>query len=421
MAASSLKLLAREKTAAPSTTATAPAIRTAQWQRPRKCQFEPAGQTFRIVVLHTAEELAQHVTAWDELAGTALEPNVFYESWMLLPALKAFGADQDLRFVLLYTEEPAGPARQPILCGFFPLERQPSYKGFPVACTRLWRYKYAMLCTPLIHADYARDCLAALLDWLKQERDGGALLALNQISGDGLLALLLTDYLDDSACPAALEESYARALFERDTDSESFLTTALSNQRRKYLRKQERRLERLGQVEYVEWHADTEIETWLEEFLQLEAKGWKGRASSALASDAASQQFFLEAMREGARRERLLFLALRLNGNPIALKCCLRAGAGSFAFKIAFDEDYEQASPGWQLELETIHRLHCDETIEWMDSCAAAHSFTNQLWPARRTISTWLLSTGKGCGDLAVALLPLSRWLKRKFYKTVST
>lgn len=418
MVASSLKLL--EEVISSSATLSEPPTGAAQWQRPRKCQFEPTGQTLRIVVLHTAEELAQHVAAWDELAAAAIEPNVFYESWMLLPALKAFGTSQDLRFVLLYTEEAAEPSRQPILCGFFPLERQRSYKGFPLACTRLWRHKYATLCTPLIHAEYARDCLTAFLNWLKQDRASGALLALNQISGDGLLAQLLADYLDDSACPATLEESYTRALFERDTDGESFLTMAISKERRKYLRKQERRLERLGFVEYVEWQAGAEIETWLEEFLQLEAKGWKGRAGSALASDPASRQFFLEAMREGARRRRLLFLALRLNENPVALKCCLRTGAGSFAFKIAFDEDYEQASPGWQLELETIRRLHCDETIEWMDSCAAANSFTNQLWPARRTIVTWLLSTGKSRGNLAVASLPLLRWLKCKFYRTAS-
>ncbi len=415
MAVSSLELLAREETASSPVTANDLPTRAAQWQRPRKCQFEPTGQAMRVVVLHTAEELVQHVAAWDELAAAAIEPNAFYESWMLLPALKAFGADQGLRFVLLYTEELVGPSGQPVLCGFFPLEHQRGYKGFPLACTRLWRHKYATLCTPLIHAEYARDCLTSFLDWLEHDPDSGALLVLNQIGGDGLLTQLLTDYLNNSACPAMLEESYTRALFERSTDGESFLAMALSKERRKYLRKQERRLERLGPVEYVEWQPGAEIETWLEQFLQLEAKGWKGRAGSALASTPASRQFFLEAMCEGARRQRLLWLALRLNGEPIALKCCLRAGAGSFAFKIAFDEEYEQGSPGWQLELETIRRLHGDETIEWMDSCAAANSFTNQLWPARRTMSTWLLATGKGGGDLVVAVLPMLRWLKRKF------
>jgi hypothetical protein len=313
--------------------------------------------------------------------------------------------------VLLYTEAPPGP----VLCGFFPLERQRGYKGFPLVYTRLWRHKYAALCTPLIHAEYARDCLSAFMDWFKHDPESGALLTLNQIGGGGLLSQLLTDCLNNSACPATLEESYTRALFERAADGESYLTTALSNQRRKYLRKQERRLERLGSVEYVEWQPGAEIEPWLDQFLQLEAKGWKGRAGSALASDSASQQFFLEAMREGARRYRLLLLALRLNGNPIALKCCLRAGVGSFAFKIAFDEEYEQGSPGWQLELETIHRLHRDEAIEWMDSCATVNSFTNQLWPARRTIHTLLIATGKGGGSLVVASLPLLQWLKRKF------
>ena len=45
----------------------------------------------RIVTARSAEELQPHVGAWDDLAASAVEPNVFYDSWMLLPALQAFG------------------------------------------------------------------------------------------------------------------------------------------------------------------------------------------------------------------------------------------------------------------------------------------------------------------------------------------
>lgn len=381
-----------------------------QWRHPRQYQLEPGGQSFRVVELRTIEELSAHLAAWDDLALNALEPNVFYEPWLLLPALKAFGAGLDLRFLLLYSA-----TETPVLCGFFPLLRQRGYKGLPLTITRCWRYKYAALCTPLIRAETSYDCLATFHDWLKHDSASGVLLRLEQINGDGLWQQLLTGYFNHTACPALVEESHTRAFFERATDSEDYLTAALSAQRRKYLRKQERRLERLGQVEYIVQPQAAPVETWLEQFLTLEAQGWKGRAGSALASNPASKQFFLEAMHEGQRRQRLLLLALQLDGQPIALKCCLRAGAGSFAFKIAYDEQYEHASPGWQLELATIRHLHQDTTIEWMDSCAKAQSFTNQVWPARRTIQTVLVATGKTGSDLLISTIPLLRWAKRNF------
>ena len=50
-----------------------------------------------VVVVRDLPALSSFVPAWEELAAAALEPNVFYEHWMLLPALQAFGAGKDLR------------------------------------------------------------------------------------------------------------------------------------------------------------------------------------------------------------------------------------------------------------------------------------------------------------------------------------
>ena len=49
--------------------------------------------------------------AREKLCAAALEPNVFYEPWMLLPALKAFGAGHDFHFALIVSgDEVAVPA-----------------------------------------------------------------------------------------------------------------------------------------------------------------------------------------------------------------------------------------------------------------------------------------------------------------------
>jgi hypothetical protein len=80
-------------------------------------------------------------------------------------------------------------------------------------------------------------------------------------------------------------------------------------------------------------------------------------------------------------------LGLLVNGEPVALKCNILSGAGAFAFKIAYKEKFRRFSPGLQLELETIRRLHLQRSIQWMDSCAAPnHAMINSLWAERRTI-----------------------------------
>src|SRR5438270_5290373 len=98
---------------------------TAQPQRPPAPAGAPApprgwpkGPRLSVVVVEQAAALLPYVPAWEDLAAAALEPNVFYEPWLLLPAAAAFGAQLALRFVLVFAHGPAAP----LLCGFFPLE-----------------------------------------------------------------------------------------------------------------------------------------------------------------------------------------------------------------------------------------------------------------------------------------------------------
>ena len=108
-------------------------------------------------------------------------------------------------------------------------------------------------------------------------------------------------------------------------------------------------------------------------------------------------------------------LGLHLNGRPIAMKCNFLASPGAFAFKIAFDESLSRYSPGVLLELDNIEQLHQSGLVRWMDSCAmAGHPMIDRLWSERRTLQSLALSTGRLSGDLAVAVVPLLRVLRRR-------
>lgn len=62
---------------------------------------EPPHTHARGVQLVDAAALRAYAGALDELVREAVEPNVFYEPWMLVPALQAFGGEGDIRVALV--------------------------------------------------------------------------------------------------------------------------------------------------------------------------------------------------------------------------------------------------------------------------------------------------------------------------------
>ncbi|MBV9126041.1 MAG: GNAT family N-acetyltransferase [Planctomycetes bacterium] len=373
----------------------------------------PKKLNWSVVVLDNWADLEPYFPAWEELAAAALEPNVFYEPWMLRPALESYGAGRQLLLVLVVAQLPAG--QPPLLGGLFPLERRRGYKGLPVRVLSLWRYIHCYLGTPLIHADYARACLNAFFDWLAQDPRGAPLLECPWIAGEGPWAWALTEFLEERPLAHLVVEGFTRALLRPRENSQAYLEGMLSGERRRQLRRKEERLGQVGRVDYVELQPGEAVEPWIEEFLRLEASGWKGQTDTALACHEADRRFFCTATREAWRRGQLWMQALRVDGRPIAQHCCYLAGSGAFNFKVAYDETHAPASPGVLLELERIRRLHQRPDIGWVDSCnAPGPALLKELWADRRVLQTLLIAPGKAPGPFLLSLVPWLRWLRRK-------
>lgn len=362
----------------------------------------------RLVVLDQPAALAGHMAAWNDLAAAALEPNVFYEPWLMLPAIDAFGGGARLRYVLVYRDERGG---LPVLCGLFPLERVARYRGVPFAHLRLWRHPHCFLGTPLVRASHARECLLAFLDWLERDAQGSAAVRWEQLRADGPFFRTLEEVLAQSRRRSFVPYRFERALLQRGALLDE---GPLSRKGAKELRRLERRLAQAGGAEYAELERPEELESWIADFLELEARGWKGRGGSALASSAAGRLFFTRASRAAARRGRLMMLGLRSAGRFVAMKCNFLSDEGGFAFKIAYDEDYARFSPGTLLELENMRRFEARPGLQWMDSCAASdHFMANRLWPDRRSLVDLVTTTGRAAGDLMVSSLPFVHWISR--------
>jgi hypothetical protein len=371
-------------------------------------------------VLRDPQELSRFVPAWEDLAAAALEPNVFYEHWMLLPALQTFGVEKDISVVLVLIHDIHNPDTPATLGGLFPLERIRNFRKLQVSGLSLWQHLHCYVCTPLVRADVARECMIELFQWFRSGAAGVSLMELGYVSGDGPFHKMLVDLSNELGLLSWITHTFTRGLWRGGSDKDTDPEAAISGDLRRRLRRKERRLKERGRVDHLVMRPEDDAARWIDEFLRIEASGWKGQGGTALACSESGRRYFTEIATSAFRRGRLLMLGVDFDGRPIARRCAFVAGEGSFAFKTAYDEEFADFSPGAMLEMDSIRQLQALPGVRWMDSCAAADNFLiNRLSNDRKTIQSLTLGSG-ALGELVVSGLPLLRWTNRRILKRSS-
>lgn len=366
----------------------------------------PAGTGLIVEVLRTAEEFRALVPDWEALAADAAETNPFYEHWLLLPALAAYGQEEGFRLIAVWDSGT--------LAGLFPMRLERRYRGLPLRALRSWRHRNMLLCTPLVRGksgsrsgvDAARACVGALLS------SGLApVMEFEYIAAGGPFYAALAEAATEARHPWLVTDAYARALLLRDRDPRALFTSNMKNK----LRRSEARLAAHGKLASVRLEPDGDVAAWTEEFIRLEKSGWKGAAGSALGCRADDLGFATEVYAEAFRRGKLIITGLDLDGKPLARHCMLAGREGAFTFKIAFDETHAKASPGVLAEVDNVRQfmeIAGARGLRWIDSFTAPENTTiGRVWKDRRTIQRVAVGVS-GAGRLAVAALPLMRLAK---------
>ena len=222
-----------------ATTQNGAATRSGAERAPDEAKPEPKA---RVVVLRDATALEARARELDELGRSAIEPNPYFEPWMLLPALRAFPDERELELAVVERRDGA-----PI--GLFPMVRERKVHGLPVPGLSIWRHEYCLLQTPLVHAASASECMDAFLAWLASRRDV-ALVELDGIAGDGPFAHALIDALNERREPYASVQRFTRGFSMLHADADAYLAAVFGGEGRRQLKSKERNLAREGQVTY---------------------------------------------------------------------------------------------------------------------------------------------------------------------------
>src|SRR5690606_12316189 len=115
-----------------------------------------------------------------------------------------------------------------------------------------------------------------------------------------------------------------------DLDGAAYLQKVLSASSRKKLRQHRRRLAEKGAITTTIITAPEAVRGALEQFLAMEAAGWKGRAGTALLSDAGDAAFMRGAVGALADLGCAAIPAIAVDGKPVSMQIVARAGDPEF-------------------------------------------------------------------------------------------
>jgi CelD/BcsL family acetyltransferase involved in cellulose biosynthesis len=354
----------------------------------------------RVVAL--ADVDAPFIDRWRALANRPdITPNPFAEVDFLRPALAYLPEARGMR---LFVGEDDGD-----LLWLMPLVPTARMGGVPVLPGLRNFFAHNWLGQPLIVAGQESAAASALLRYLSDNRRA-FWLRLHMLDADDKFARSLIE-----GAGHAFVDVGARGVVVRRPEP-TYLSGHLSGHNlNKKLRKQRRSFERSSgkTLEVVDCSADPHA---VDDFLALEASGWKGRADSAFAMRPGNAEFLKHMC--GCFREsgRLQLYALRAGDQNLAMKLMLAANDTLFGFAIAFDERYASLSPGLQLQVEGLQLFHDQPQFQMMDSCSDPDNWmANRLCPDRRSLVNVTIGSGP-LGRAIVALAPAGRRLMGPAY-----
>ncbi|THD70830.1 MAG: GNAT family N-acetyltransferase [Bradyrhizobium sp.] len=330
---------------------------------------------------------------WRALAERAVEPNGYHlPDWELAVNASARGR-AGVSALGAWRDVSPAPADAAQLIGLLPVIS--FWRAYRIPLPALVSADpYGTLSTPLLDRDCVNDAVARLM---RQARKAGArALVLRDLPLDGAAMKAIAEVLRHDGIRPRILQSHIRACLDARRDADDLLRDALGAKKLKELRRQRNRLAEHGAVRFDVARAPEAVASAVEDFLLLEASGWKARRGTALAQDDGDARFIRRASIALAERGRCEIATLHAGEEPVAAAVVLRHLDRAFYFKLGVDERFAKFSPGVQLTLDLTRHLCADSAIAIADSTASPdHPMINPIWRGRLAI-----------GDVLVPLRP---------------
>jgi hypothetical protein len=369
----------------------------------------PATQ-MTVEVVRDVDRLKELVPAWRRLAKVAVEPNIFSEPEFLIPAFQNY-ADSSIEVVVLTAPARFNPFSGPIVCGIFPIKHFGQTSGLPVKSIGMWEHENLFQTTPLIRKDVLVETWQQFYEWTVSSTKAKSIM-IDRLTGDTRMHRTYIDWLKQNDVSHFVKDRHHVASPQNEADvqdvqinedqrtsNNEFATESLNSE-----------------------SSDVELRTWLEEFFELESKGFNALAKSKteLLTD---QQFLTDMASPMLATDKMLIKRLvRENKNTfrgtetVAMNLSLLTHHGTLAFKFACDESVRESSPALMLEFENGQLCldNPDDTQQKKSNDHVDHAQTNRP-RSKQLVESLIISTGSRRADVLVAGLPLVQVMMKLF------
>ncbi|MGX1785768.1 GNAT family N-acetyltransferase [Bosea sp. NPDC055332] len=356
---------------------------------------------------------ASDAEAFADLCRRAEAPNLHMAPAAIAAAL-SFGIAADDIVVLAAHEQ--GDER---LLGLWALHRTRSlHSGLVPVLEAPLVPLYEVSSAPVLARERADDVAMALVRAVVDVPDLPKILKLPLLPMQGSVFAAFEAALAATGGSIATFERWQRPMLtpEAGEDAERYLRRALGQGYKKRMQ-QHRQLEKAGALIYQR-HRGAQANSALEDFLSLEAAGWKGRSSTALAGLPQHGAYIREIVRNFAAADAVRIDLLRLDDQPIAGGLLLDLAGQSHFLKIAYDEGKARLSPGRALAIAMLRADFAADRPFRLDSGAGDRVDPSAYpWGERQEMANAIVALAGRSAALprlaAAARLRLRRWRDR--------
>ncbi|WP_159066896.1 GNAT family N-acetyltransferase [Cellulomonas timonensis] len=355
--------------------------------------------------------------AWRRLADLAVEPNLYLDPRYLIPARARPESDgmqivvveergQWLAALAVTTKEVATGARV-----------RAATTGGPFMTPHSDRHH------PLVRQGDVVGALTLLLSGMTSVGLPG-LVQLQRFPAEGVLAEALAEAVNQTSMLVHERRREVTAFARRASlpvlPSDGLatvpvlVTSHLTKNERKQTGRCARGLERVagGPLELRDRSADPAVD---EEFLDLQASGWKGdhsRGGAALRLNPRNERWFREVTSRFRRDGDLLVTQLAAAGQTLWIGYVLRSGGACFGFLDAYAQEHAKYSPGSigrNAEMTQVFRV--TDAPFFDPAFDARYATATRLFPDRRTQVDLLVATRGLAARTLLRAAPLAqRW-----------
>lgn len=364
---------------------------------------------YHIKVLSSHELTNDNIQQWSALEERAVEGNVYLSPYFILPSLKYLSPQA--RTFIVFVEKNSDSI--PKLCGVGVFECCRGTKKLPLPHLKAYCSPHSYLSGLLVDEQYMEPTLEAFFTFFSSLRKYSYGIEFKNRTASTRLAKQFEITASRFGVSWIQYDRKQRSILVPHQLEEDYLERFLSSKMRKNIRRFQKLLSEKGTID---WHLLSGRQIGLDSidrFLNLEHMGWKGTKGSSLLSNPKDEAFFREMITSFAQNGRAFITELSVNNQVIASTSNLISSKMGYAFKIGWDTQFAQASPGILNEVEFIKRAAGSlPHLEYIDSGADEGSFIDKLWHDRYDLVSGFYIT-KTLSRSALATINCIRHMKR--------